>query len=214
MIHRHYKFTPAAASTTRFASSVSGSGPFTLTNTKAVDYDAANVLAHKLTMTGLTATDLSGINVVWVGTDADGQTITETTLGPVGTATVTTVNNYATLISVTPASSFGAAVKIGNAADSVSMSYHVSFYQMYPDIGFSVILSSSSITYDVQDNLADTAVAGYSNNGQWLNHTTVNGKTASTDGSYTYPISGIRIHFSAADGTSTAKFNIIQGPEC
>lgn len=103
-------YTPSTASTTYFASSVSGAS-FTLTNTATPDS-----LAHKVTITGLSATDLSGINATITGIGQDGDSQSETVALPNGTATVTSTLYYKSSLTVTPASTTGAsAVKIGFA---------------------------------------------------------------------------------------------------
>lgn len=101
-------YTPATVSTTFFAASVAGA-TFTLTNNNTADS-----LAHQVTIQGLGATDLSGINVTLVGIGQDGNSQTETFALPNGTAVVTSSLYYLTLTSATPASTTGAsAVKIG-----------------------------------------------------------------------------------------------------
>jgi hypothetical protein len=101
-------YTPATANTTFFAASVAGAA-FTLTNNATSDS-----LAHQVTIIGLGATDLSGINVTLVGLGQDGNTQTETFALPNGVATVTSALYYKSLTSAVPASTIGAAtVKIG-----------------------------------------------------------------------------------------------------
>lgn len=103
-------FTPSTASTTYFAATVNGAS-FTLTNNSTPDS-----LAHKVTITGLSATDLSAINATITGIDQDGAAQTETVALPNGTATVTSTLYYTSSLTVTPASTTGAsAVKVGFA---------------------------------------------------------------------------------------------------
>lgn len=95
-------YAPAAASATAYASNVSGAA-FTLANTSAGDG-----LARQVLFTNDTGNTKVGINMVLVGTDADGQPQTETLAGPAASTTTVSVKFYKTLTSVTPASTFGA----------------------------------------------------------------------------------------------------------
>lgn len=99
--------TPAAASTTAYATAVSGAS-FTLEHT------SVDNLARQVLFTNNSSNDKSGINMVLVGTDADGNAQTETLPGPGASTTTVSVYFYRTLTSVTPASTFGAdTMKIG-----------------------------------------------------------------------------------------------------
>ena len=95
-------YTPATASTTFFAASVTGA-TFTLTNTATTDG-----LAHKVTVLNNTATDHSGKTLTFTGTDQDGKAASETIAAPGSSATVTTTKNYLTLTSVTVSATIGA----------------------------------------------------------------------------------------------------------
>lgn len=92
----------ADASLTGFASNVSGAS-WALTATAASDG-----LAHQVSVRNDSANNNAGINITFVGTDANGNAQTETIAGPAGSATVETTGYYLTLTSVTPASTWGA----------------------------------------------------------------------------------------------------------
>lgn len=102
MKYNQYLIAPATASTTGFATSVTGA-TFTLTANTSGDS-----LAHKVTVTNLTATDHSGKTLTFVGLDPDGRAQSETIAAPAGSATVTTTNYYSYLTSVTPSATIGA----------------------------------------------------------------------------------------------------------
>lgn len=93
---------PADANLTGYASNVSGAA-FTLTATAATDE-----LAHRVTVRNDTANSKAAINLTLVGTDANGNALTEVMAGPGASATVTSIGYFKTLTSVTPASTFGA----------------------------------------------------------------------------------------------------------
>jgi hypothetical protein len=104
-------YTPATASLTNYATTVTGaSWPITTHNT-------TDGLAHQVTLHNNTATDHSAKTVIYVGTNQDGAAQTETINMPAGNATVTSTLYYKTLISATPSLTIGAdTMGIGSAA--------------------------------------------------------------------------------------------------
>lgn len=206
MIHRHFSYTPSAALTTAYTSSTSGAS-FTLTNTAPL----TDSLGHLVTVTGLGATDLSAITAVITGVDIDGNSASETINLPNGTATVTSTKYYYSLVSVVPASTTGAdAVKIGYSGAAVTQSYLPDHYSEVFNLGFSVGVTGT-INYTVQATISDTTRAGVSNSGVWVNHGTVASKTSNFDGSYLYPIMGIRVLVNSVTAGATLAFNLCQG---
>ncbi len=95
-------YAPSAASATAYGTAVTGAA-FTLANTATADG-----LARQVLFTNNSSNSKSGINMVLVGTDADGYAQTETLAGPGASVTTVSVKFYKTLTSVTPASTFGA----------------------------------------------------------------------------------------------------------
>lgn len=106
-------YSPATASTTFFAASVTGA-TFTLTNTAVSDG-----LAHKVTVLNNSVTDHSGKTLTLTGTSQDGKAQSESFAAPAGSATVTSTLYYATLTSVTISATIG--------ADTFSIGYNNTF---------------------------------------------------------------------------------------
>jgi hypothetical protein len=61
------------------------------------------------------------------------------------------------------------------------------------EIGFGVTVSGT-VTYSVQHTFDET---------NWFDHASATGKSAAFDGSYLYPVRGIRINVTAGTGTAT-----------
>lgn len=182
--------TSVALSATGFASNVTGA-TFTLSATTVSDG-----LAHLVTVKNDAATDHSGKTIAIVGTDADGRPQTETITGPAGTATVTSTKYFKSLTSVTPSATIGGdTFDIGYTADAVSPTLRpaqdVAQNKGAFNIGFGV--SVTGATYTVQHTYDGLT---------WFNHSTVAAETTAQEGTYTSPVSGIRLLWTAA-GTAT-----------
>lgn len=104
-------YTPSTASTTAYASNVTG-GSWTLSANSTADG-----LAHQVTLHNDTATNHSAKTVTYVGTDQDGAAQTEIVAMPAGNATTTSTYYFKTLTSATPSATIGAdTMDIGSAA--------------------------------------------------------------------------------------------------
>lgn len=82
----------------------------------------------------------------------------------------------------------------------------VDMYQTPFNIGFGCVVSGTA-TYKVQhtfDDVFDPTVTPTA-----FDHATVTGKTANTDGNYSYPVRAIRLNASAVSGSVT--MTILQG---
>lgn len=188
-----------AAILTGFASNVTGAS-FALSATTVSDG-----LAHKVTVKNDAATDHSGKTIALVGTDADGRPQTETLTGPAGTATVTSSKYFKSLTSpLLPSATIGTdTFDIGYAADSVSPTFwpineakrtHGAF-----NIGFACVVDSGSPNYTVQHTYNGTT---------WHNHATVAAETTTQEGTYTSPVAGIRLLWTAAGGVSMTALQV------
>lgn len=135
-------YTPATASTTGFATSVSGAS-FTLTSAATSDG-----LAHPVTITGLSATNLSAINVVITGIGPDGNSQTETLALPNGAVTVTSTLAFKSNISVVPASTTGAAAVSIGYSNLVQGRTIPADWQ--GDVGSIDVVAEGTINYTVQ----------------------------------------------------------------
>lgn len=185
----------AAASLTGLASNVTGAS-FTLTAN-----DAGDGLAHKVTVRNDSATDHSGKTIALVGTDANGNVLTETLTGPAGSATVTSSGYFLTLTSATPSATIGAdTFDIGWAAASISASSYPSLSRISEfNIGIGCTVVSGTPTFTVQHSYDGI---------YWFDHSVIAAKSASTDGNYTSPVRAIRLAWSAAGEVSMAGLQV------
>ena len=181
--------TSVAASTTGFATSVTGA-TFTLTSNNSGDS-----LAHKVTVLNNTANNHSGKTITLVGTNADSRPLTEVLTGPAGSATVTSTGYFLTLTSTTPSATIGAdTFSIGWAAASVTPSFRIMQQRGLPfSVGFGARVTSGTPTYTIQHSY---------NGHQWYDHATAASKTAAFDASYVTPILATRLSFAAAGGVT------------
>lgn len=95
-------YTVAAASLTGFASNVTGAA-WAITTAGPADG-----LQHLVTVRNDSATDHSGKTILLTGTDANGNTQTETLTAPGVSATVTSTKEFRTLTSAVPSATIGA----------------------------------------------------------------------------------------------------------
>lgn len=183
-------FASVAASLTGLASNVTGA-TWTLSANSAGDS-----LAHKITIRNDSATDHSDKTAAIVGTDANGNVLTETLTLPAGTATVTSAKHFKTVTSVTPSATIVMdTMDIGWAAESVTP---WAFMRLASDVqifnfGFGVTVDSGTPNYTVQHTFGGTGV---------FDHADVTGETTSQFGGYSIPIQALRVKFTAAGGVT------------
>jgi len=98
---KEFDIDPANVSTDGFASGATGAS-FTLTAN-----DSGDGLAHQVSILNNTATNHAGKTVTLVGTDSDGNALTEVVTGPGASATVESSGYFLTLTSATPSATIG-----------------------------------------------------------------------------------------------------------
>jgi hypothetical protein len=114
-------------SLTGFASNVTGAA-FTLTATSCTDG-----LAHQVSIRNDAVTNHSGKTIDLVGTDANGDALTETITAPAGAATVESTKYFKTLTSVTPSATIGSdTFDIGWVDEVESQAVPLDFYNQTP----------------------------------------------------------------------------------
>lgn len=181
-----------AASTNGMGAALTSSGAsYVLTATGAADG-----LAHTITIKNNSATNHSGKTFAIVGTDENGNPLSQTITGPAGTSTVTSTAFFKTVATITPSASTGAdTFDMGWTVNSVAPWYRVNLKHNLPmNIGIGSTVASGSPTYALQYTYDNSA---------WLTHATITGKTASFDGAVTTPCLALRIAFAAAGGVTT-----------
>lgn len=204
---RTFSYSPVTADLVGFLSNATGA-TWTLTNTATTDG-----LGHAVTVKNDSVTDHSAKTAVLTGTDAQGNAQTETINLPAGSATVTSSKFFKTLTSIVPSATIGAdTMDIGWAAPAVGPAYPVG----YPDItggGISIsVVITGTINYGIQHTLEDvfsSTTAAQTVN--WLDHASLASKTASADGSYTYPVRAIRFKTTSVTNGATVSVTFIQG---
>lgn len=155
---------------------------------------AADLLGHKIIVTNNSATNHSGKTLALVGTNENGEPVTETLAHAAGSTTTTSAKYYKTLTSITPSASTGVdTFDIGWTAAAVGP-------RVYPDLDVSSVSIGISVskvagspnfsiryTYDFVD---------------WYTHATITGKTASFDGTITIPCRAFQVILTV-DGSVT-----------
>lgn len=206
-------FTPAAASAAGWADDVAYAG-----GGFAIASNPGDSMAHLVTILGNAATNHSAKTITLVGSDADGNALTETMAGPNGNVTVTSVYHYKTLTSVTISATTGAdTFDIGWSAVSVSKVVPLSFNRN----PFSVSLLgdiTGTINYTIQHTFGD--VLGWNTNGTaqpekltWMPHATLVTKTADADSNYAFPVRATRILINSITATATISLTVIQSEQ-
>lgn len=203
MLPIRYLFTPANASTTGYAASVTGA-TFALTNTAATDS-----LAHRVTVLNNTATNHSAKTLTFTGTDVDGHALTETIAAPAGSATVTTTGYYKTLTSVTVSATIGGdTFSIGWAAQFISPTIGLDRNTGIVGVFTNV---TGTINYTIQDT-SDNIQTLVRSSINWVNNddiTLVNA-TTSLKGNYFATVIATRLVVNSYSSGATIEYNIIQ----
>lgn len=201
-----FTFSPVTASLTGFLSNATGA-TWTLSTTATSDG-----LGHQVTIRNDSATDHSGKTAALVGTDMDGNNIIETMTLPAGTATTTSTKFFKTLTSITPSATIGAdTMDIGWAAPSISQT----FVTDWPNVtqgGISLFcVITGTINYDVEHTLEDVFSSTIPQSLNWLDHSTIAAKTASSDGNYAFPVRAVRFKTNSVTNGATVSFTVING---
>lgn len=84
-------------------------------------------------------------------------------------------------------------------------------YQTPFSVGIGVVLSAgASLTYTVQHTFDNVFAPGFNPaNATWYNHTTLTGQTASSNGNYAFPVTGVRLNVTPYTSGS-ATMTVIQ----
>lgn len=170
-------YTVAGASTTGFASNVTGAS-WTLTATSAGDG-----LAHQVTIHNDAAVDHSAKTATLVGTDSDGKAQTVTINLPGISATVTTTTYWLTLTSVTPSASIGAdTMDIGWTQTARGQTIPVD--RCSPYATYMAVDITGTINFTIEETLTNVlALTNPNVDAFWTASTSFSGKTADTVGS-------------------------------
>lgn len=160
-----FTYDLADANLTGFASNVTGAN-WTLTRNSATDG-----LAHQVSIRNDSANNKSGIDITLVGTDPDGNALTETIAGPTGSATVETTGYFYTLTSVTPASTWGADTADIGWVDEIS-SQTIALNHLAEDTTIINVNVTGTVNFTVQqtfDNVLSSRYSAPAQQVQWAN---------------------------------------------
>ncbi len=202
---QEFSYTPGAANLTGFLSNATGA-TWTLTATTAGDG-----LAHQVTIRNDSVTDHSAKTAVLVGTDADGQAITETMSLPGTSATTTSTKYFKTLTSITPSATIGAdTMDIGWAQTSLGPTVPV---DVYSPMGTLIAVDiTGTINYSIEetnDKVWDTTNL-ISNAGYWFVISGLSGKTADAVSSCTAMTTAWRLKITSVTAGATVTINTTQ----
>jgi len=185
--------TSVAADTDGIATATvgTGAGPWV----PDVATGAADTLAHLITITQTSSTNHSAKTAIITGTDAAGNPQTETGLAlPNGAVTVTSTKHFLTVTSIAISATIGAdTMTVGWAAESVSDWKHMVEQRDNRtgfNLGIGCTVTSGTPTYTVQIGYDGTA----------SDHATIATKTTNFSGQQVYPVSSIRLKWTAAGG--------------
>lgn len=191
-------YTVDAASLTGFASNVTGAS-WAITTAGPTDN-----LQHLVTVRNDSATDHSGKTIILTGTDANGNTQTETITAPAGSATVTSTKEFRTLTSAVPSATIGAdTMDIGWTAVASGPWVEVEMPGKNAAVAVSV---GGTINYDVELLFANNTL-GSSTSFKAAN---ITAKTAKAYDFLTGPVHAVRLHVNSHT-SGTAVLQVVQG---
>lgn len=156
-----------------------------------------------------TAADESGKTITLVGTDWNGNRITETIVGPVATTGYTN-SDFLTVTSITASAAFTGAVTVGTNGIASSRPVRI---DSWADAQVALAVNvSGTVNYTVQQTLDDpnsvTNPTAYPSI-TWIDHadTALVAATASKQGNYGYAPVWTRVTLNSGSGTVTMRVN-------
>ena len=139
------------------------------------------------------AGDTSGITFTFNGTDADGNSQSQTVAGTNAGNTDTTLY-FKTITSITASGSVTGAIIVGNLIASVSKTMRPNTNVPQFNVNLYAQLMSGTATFYMDYTFDDTS----SYPATWIADATITNKTASTEGAWTKPIAGFRLRLTAS----------------
>lgn len=201
---KEFDIDPANASLTGFASNVTGA-TFTLTANSSGDG-----LAHQVSIRNDSATDHSGKTITLVGTDPDGNALTEVVTGPGNGATVESSGYFLTLTSATPSATIGADTFDIGWVDEV-MTKTIPLNWCGHEAATYAADVTGTINYTVQETFEDIQnITAPSQNASWHNLTALASKTADLASVGTDNATAVRLLVSSYTDTAEIQFHVVQ----
>lgn len=194
-------FTLAAANLIGHAENVTGASWPITTGT------AGDGLAHHVTIRNDTANDHAAKTITLTGLDANGNTLTETLSAPGVSATVTSTKAFKVLSTAVPSATIGAdTFDIGWAATGHSPWVDLNPRMVPFSASVAVYLVSGSCNFDAQHTYEDPPTE----DSIVFAQTALAGKTATTDGSFVAPVTGVRLDINSHT-SGVLTFVVLQG---
>lgn len=211
---RPAQFTFSAASTTAIAAAQTTAGATALVLSGAlVPAIQPGLRAQAQLGNGINRTisysstgDLSGINIVAVGLDANGAVVTSTRAGP-NNSTVETTELFNRVISVTPASALGTAMSVGTGTSGATNWYAVDYLQSPISVGLwlQIAATLSATVQLTPDPFIQTTTAPHA-----FAHAYLTAVTADAASELPYGARGVRALINSSSGSGALVFSIIQ----
>jgi hypothetical protein len=183
--------TSPAAATSVGASHSPGAGAILIDGTLAAAGVATLAAAQLITLVS-GGNDL-GITFTITGTDSDGRVQTENVTGA-SAGTATSTKYFQTVTGVAHTGSVAGTLSVGNTIDAVSNTIRPNLSAALVSIGIGVRLVSGTATYKVQHSYQDGSL---SHPTVWFDNA-AGAKSASSEATYSTPVSTIRILLSAS----------------
>ena len=173
------------------ASQSPGSGAILINGALASDGVVTLGAAQLIRLTS--AGDTSGITFKFIGTDADGNAQSQTVAGTNVGNTDTTLY-FKTITSIVPSGAVTGAIAVGNLIASVSRTMRPNTQVNPFNLNLYAQLMSGTATFYMDYTFDDTSAYPAT----WIADATITNKTASTEGSWTKPIAGMRLRLTAS----------------
>ena len=198
---------PANVDTNGLCAAITGAGPWTIADAEFVATNSGDSLAHRLNLTS--AANLSAITLTLVGTDANGDSLTEAVTGPNAT-TVETAGYFLTLTSVTAGATLGAnTLDIGWVDEVQSKIYPIDWRS--GEAATYAVDVTGTINYTVQETFEDIQnVASPSQNASFYALSALSGKTADLASVGTVNATGMRFVVASYTDTAEAQIQVVQ----
>ena len=146
------------------------------------------------------AGNLSAINFTFTGTNAAGQTVTETVAGPNAGTQATVRDDWATITQIAVDAAVGTNVEIGTNTVGGSQPIPLDQYISPFNVSLAIIITGT-VNVTVQYTFDDVLTEGQSGPFTWTNHTDLTAQTADADGTLISPVSAVRLLTNSGDGT-------------
>ncbi len=197
------QFPAAATASVAALQTTAGAAALTLT-ASTVALSGPNAPQVQVTLTS--GGNDSAINFTILGTDYRGQVVSEVLAGP-NTNTVTSVNSYATITSITTSGAVGTNVSAGNAQSGSSPVVVLNQYSTPFSVSLALVFSgvaNVTVQYTTDNVFTGASLDALA----WFNDSALTNQAANNMASLIAPVSAVRCIFNS--GTGTVAFTVTQ----